>query len=187
MNSTLRQTVSSVSLYELTTPVEIASAQRLRYAVWRAEGAVINDPERETIADSHDDHASHWGVFDGNLLVGAARLCLHSKLHEAPDGTMFTGRGLPTPVASMNRLVVLKTHRGLGIGSRLDQTRIQKAKEWKARAIIIAPASTPERRQSLERQGFHFLEGVIGHPIWSPTVSTCACYLMFGTAEKFHD
>jgi len=187
MNTSLRQNASSVSLYELTTPAEIALAQRLRYSVWRAEGAVIHNPETELIADYHDQHASHWGVFDGDLLVAAARLCLHANLHDAPDGQMFTGADLPVPVASMNRLVVLKTHRGLGIGGRLDRVRIQKAKEWKARTVIIAPAYTLARRQSLEGLGFHFLDGVTGHPVWSPTVSICACYLILGTEENLHD
>jgi GNAT superfamily N-acetyltransferase len=136
------------------------------------------------IADHHDDHATHWGVFDGGLLVGAARLCLHTQILEAPDGEMFVSRRLPTPVASMNRLIVVKSHRGFGIGGLLDEVRIQKAKDWAVRAIIIAPAFTLARRQSLEHRGFHFLEGVGGFAVWSPTVRICACYLLLNEAEK---
>ena len=179
--------IPSVSVRELTTLAEIQAAQRLRYTVWKSAGAVIHNPETEMIADYHDQHASHWGVFDGNLLVAAARLCLHTNLHDAPDEQMFAGADLPVPVASMNRLVVLETHRGLGIGGRLDRARIQKAIEWKARAVIIAPAYTLARRQSLEKLGFYFLEGVTGHAIWSPTVSICACYLILSTKENLHD
>jgi GNAT superfamily N-acetyltransferase len=179
--------ISSASVRELTTVAEINAAQRLRYVVWQSEGAAIHHPEREIIADEHDDHATHWGVFDGDLLVGAARLCLHTELRDAPDGEMFANRGLPSPIASMNRLVVLRSHRGLGIGSQLDEVRIQKAKEWEARAIIITPSNIAARRQALEKRGFHFLDGVMGHPIWSPTVCMCACYLTLPWLEAPHD
>jgi len=171
------QSISSASICELTTEDDIHAAQRLRYTVWQSEGAVIHQPEKGVIADEHDEHATHWGVFDKDLLIGAARLCLHSELRDAPDGEMFASRGLPSPIASMNRLVVLRSYRGHGIGRQLDEIRIQKAKEWNARTIIVTPANIVARRQALERNGFHFLEGVIGHPIWSPTVCMCACYL----------
>jgi GNAT superfamily N-acetyltransferase len=179
------QRVSSIFVCELTTASKIQAIQRLRYSVRQAEGAVIHHAEREIIADHHDDHATHWGVFDGDQLVGGARLCFHAELSEAPDGEMFADKGLPTPIASMNRLVVLKTHRGRGIGSQLDEVR--KAKEWEARAVIIAPANIAARRQALERRGFRFLEGVTGHPIWSPTVRVCACYLNLNTPAAPHD
>ena len=179
--------IPSVSVRELTTSAEIQAAQRLRYTVWKSAGAEIISAETEMIADYHDQHASHWGVFDGDLLVAAARLCLHAHLHDAPDGQMFAGTDLPVPVANMNRLVVLETHRRLGIGGQLDRVRIQRAKEWNARAVIIAPAYTLARRQSLEGLGFHFLEGVTGHPIWSPTVSNWACYLILSTKENIDD
>jgi len=178
------RTKSSISLRELATEAEIASAHRLRYAVWQAEGAVIHHPEQEMIVDHHDGHACHWGVFDEGLLVAAARLCLHSDICEAPDGEMFADRGLPTPVASMNRLVVSRTHRGLGIASKLDGVRIQKAMEWRAATLIVAPVLNLARRQSLERQGFRFLEGVTGHSTWSPTVRIGACYLPLPEASK---
>ncbi|MBB5061009.1 GNAT superfamily N-acetyltransferase [Granulicella aggregans] len=178
---------SSVSVRELTTLAEIRAAQRLRYTVWKSEGAVIHNQETETIADYHDEHASHWGVFDGSTIVAAARLCLHANLNDAPDGSMFAQADVALPVASMNRLVVLKTHRGLGIGGRLDLVRIQRAKEWNARTVIIAPAYTPARRQSLERLGFDFLEGVTGHAVWSPSVTICACYLILGSTWDLHE
>ncbi len=174
----------SVSLCELTSAVEIASAQRLRYAVWQAEGAVIHHPEREMIVDSHDEHACHWGVFDEGLLVAAARLCLHSDICEAPEGEMFADKGLLTPVVSMNRLVVSRTHRGLGIASKLDDVRIQKAKEWRAATILATPVSIVARLRSLEQQGFQFLEGVAGYATWSPTVRISACYLPLPEASK---
>jgi putative hemolysin len=74
----------SVSLCQLNTPADLQEAQRLRYDVWQSEGAEVHHSERRLIADEHDDHAAHWGVFDKELLVGAARLCLHRELREAP-------------------------------------------------------------------------------------------------------
>ena len=74
--------------------------------------------------DDHDEHACHWGVFDGNLLVAAARLCLHDEICEAPGGELFVNKGLRSPVASMNRLVVSRSHGGRGLASRLDEVRI---------------------------------------------------------------
>jgi GNAT superfamily N-acetyltransferase len=177
----------SISLCQLAAPADIQAAQRLRYDVWQSEGVAIHHPERAIIADGHDDHATHWGVFDGDSLVGAARLCLHSDLREAPDGEMFINRGLRSPVASMNRLVVLRSHRGLGIGSQLDEVRIQKAKKWDVPTIITTPVNVAARRQALEKHGFHFLEGAIGHPIWSPTVCTCAYYLTLRSLEAPYD
>jgi GNAT superfamily N-acetyltransferase len=173
-----------LSLCELSKEAQIRAAQRLRFSVWHSEGALIYNPEREMIADHHDDHAIHWGMFDGDLLVGAARLCLHGEIPEAPDGEMFVNRGLPTPIASMNRLVVLRSHRGLGIGGRLDELRVQRANDLGARAVIVTPADVVARRQALQRRGFQFLEGVVGHPSWSPTVQVCACYLIIERTER---
>src|SRR5580658_9945340 len=104
------------STRELVALSEIEAAQRLRYTVWQSEGVVIHHAERKVIADHHDEHAIHWGVFDGDHLVGAARLCIHDRLAEAPDSEMFVTADIQSPVASMNRLVVLGSHRGRGIG-----------------------------------------------------------------------
>jgi hypothetical protein len=92
---------ATMEIQRLTAASEIAACQRLRFEVWSAEGVELSNPEAATIADSHDDHAMHWGVFDGTRLVGAARLCLHEALAEAPDGDLFTGLTIPSPVASM--------------------------------------------------------------------------------------
>ena len=146
--------------------------------MWRAEGALIHHPERQAIADSHDDHAMHWGAFHQGQLVGAARLCLHQQLSDAPDAEMFVGSNIPAPVASLNRLVVLSRLRGLGIAALLDQVRIDHAKQSGARAIIVTPTDALSRRRSLGSRGFQFLAGVVGHPIWSPSVMVCACYLI---------
>jgi len=181
----LRRTESSPygSVRELIAAAEIQAAQRLRYTVWQSEGVVIHDTEREAIADHHDDHATHWAVFDGDQIVGAARLCLHDELAEAPDAEMYVGVDIPSPVASMNRLVVLKSYRGQGIGGLLDQVRIQKARELGAHTVVIAPVNVNSRKQSLRKMGFQVRSEVTGRAKWSPTVEICACYLILDQIE----
>jgi GNAT superfamily N-acetyltransferase len=178
---------SSGSVRELVAASEVEAAQRLRYTVWRSEGVMIHHSERESIADHHDDHATHWGVFDGDQLVGAARLCLHDELDEAPDAELFVNADIPAPVASMNRLVVLKSYRGRGIGGLLDHVRIQKARELSARTVIIAPVNVDSRKKSLSGLGFHVLSKVTGHAKWSPTVEICFCYLVLSQVSAVDD
>src|SRR3984885_11160171 len=175
---------ATMEMRRLCAASEIAASQRLRYEVWSGEGVELRQPEAGTIADSHDDHAMHWGAFDGTRLVGAARLCLHETVAEAPDGDLFTGLNIPAPIASMNRLVVIKSHRGHGVGKQLDQVRIQQGKASGAQTIIVAPVISPSRKHSLETQGFcvHFER--LGRAVWSPTVQICPCYLIFGSTEQ---
>jgi GNAT superfamily N-acetyltransferase len=167
---------------QLTAATEIVAAQRLRYTVWRSEGVLIRSAEADMIADHHDEHGIHWGSFDGDLLVGAARLCLHDSISEAPDGEMFAGTRLSGPVASMNRMIVLKNYRGRGIGSQLDELRIARARTLGADTIIATPVNALSRKLSFARRGFTFLTGVsMGDPVYAPTIEICACYLVLGT------
>jgi hypothetical protein len=171
---------ATMEIRRLCAASEIEASQRLRYEVWSAEGVELNEPETGTIADSHDDHAMHWGAFDGTRLVGAARLCRHETLAEAPDGDLFTGLNIPAPVASMNRLVVVGSHRRSGIGKKLDQIRILQGRVSGARSIIATPVISLSRKRSLEAQGFSVHSERLGRPIWSPTVQICPCYLIIG-------
>lgn len=174
---------ASVEIRRLYVASEIAASQRLRYEVWSAEGVQLSQPEAGTIADSHDDHAMHWGAFDGTRLVAATRLCLHESLAESPDGELFAGLAVPAPIASINRLVALKSHRGRGIGYQLDQRRIQEARALGARTIIGTCVNAKSRRQALTAEGFLFMSARAGHPIWSPTVEICPCYLRLESKE----
>jgi GNAT superfamily N-acetyltransferase len=172
-----------MEIRRLAAATEIAACQRLRYEVWSAEGVELTKPEAGMIADSHDDHAMHWGVFDGTQLVGAARLCFHETLVEAPDGELFVGLEIPTPIASINRLVALKSHRGRGIGNQLDRRRIEEARAMGARTIIGTCVNADSRRHALAAQGFLFTAERVGHPIWSPIVEICPCYLRLISTE----
>ena len=82
----------------------------LRYRVWAREKQLFEAIERlGLIRDDHDGHARHWGVFsDYSNVVASARLCIHDKQEDVPDGDYydFNGVRFPAPVASLNRLVV---------------------------------------------------------------------------------
>lgn len=180
------QGISSASICELTTEADIRAAQELRYKVWQLEGAVIEQPELGIITDKHDDHAIHWGAFDEGRLIGSARLCLHENLTDAPDGELFSHIDLPTPIASMNRMVVLNTHRGIGIGTKFDDVRLCKARSLGAAAIIATPIVQLPRKHSFIRRGFHFLPGVfLGNLTYAPTIPISACYLVLENSTSF--
>lgn len=158
------------------TPI-LAEVQRLRFCVWKAEGVKLHDETSGTIADPHDDHALHWAVFDGDCLVGAARLCIHDRRADVPDAHLLSGLRLPEPVASMNRLVVLRSHRGLGIGMSLDRQRVEKATQMGARSIAVTAVDYDRRCSQLIRLGFAFEESASGYALWSPTVQVRAASL----------
>ena len=163
---------------------EIERAQRLRYEVWRAEGAVLANAESGKIEDAHDYHALHWGAFDGEELVGSARLCVHESIDDAPDASMFAGVNLPEPVASMNRLVILRPFRGNGIGRSLDEVRLEAARLLGARSTLATPVDVSAREQSLARLGFTRLQNVRGNPCWSQSVSILAYYMVLSSGER---
>jgi GNAT superfamily N-acetyltransferase len=170
--------LTHIEARELDSSPLIQAAQRLRHTVWQEEGVELHDSPDQMIADSHDQHAHHWGIFDGDVLIGTARLCIHMHISEAPEGEMFVGVDLPTPIASLNRMGVLKPHRGRGLGRHLDDLRIAKARELGASVVIGTPRNIEPRRRSMQRRGFKFLPGVLGHPTWSPSFEICACYLI---------
>jgi GNAT superfamily N-acetyltransferase len=174
-----------IEVRELHSLKEIETAQRLRFEVWQAEGAAIHNPEEGKIADSHDDHATHWAAFHPQHgMIGSARLCLHDELHQCPDGAMFAGVKLPVPVANLNRLVVKREFRKHGIATKLDEARVAKAREIGAAAIIVGPINTQHRNTALESRGFNFLPGITYYPSWNSNVLCCACYLIPGTQEQ---
>lgn len=144
--------------------------------MWKAEGVTLYDEFAGAIADPHDEHALHWGVFDGGRLVGAARLCIHDQQSDVPDALLFAGITLPTPVASMNRLVVLREYRGFGIGRALDQNRVEAARSMGACAIVVGPVDRDRRPEQLQGMGFTLLPGPPVQTTWSSSVRARACY-----------
>lgn len=160
---------------QVTGPI-VAEIQRFRYQVWKAEGATLYDETSGMIADWHDEHALHWGVYDQDRLIAAARLCIHDRQSDVPDTSLFAAIDLPTPIASMNRLVVLREYRGMGLSSVLDGTRIGAAGRSGARVITAAAVTRRSRIDQLQKEGFTFLDGDPAPTPWSPTVQTRPCY-----------
>jgi GNAT superfamily N-acetyltransferase len=106
--------------------------------------------------DEFDDTAMHWGIFDEeNNLIAAARLSVHRNINELPDRFLFSDiwdKELPAPIASLNRLSVATSYRGLGLSGQLDRIRIQKARRIGCRCIC---GTTHGKRQlKLQEEGF---------------------------------
>jgi len=167
-----------VSIKRAESAGDIAAIQAFRFRIWsEQEGVRLNDMESGLIADLHDGHAYHWGAYDGGVLVGSARLCIHNDLESAPDGEMFTGLPIPVPAASLNRLVIDRAHRGHGLAARLDAARLSVARTMGAKVVIITPMARAGRIQYLSNLGFLAVPRY-GAPIWSSEVSITVMYLI---------
>jgi GNAT superfamily N-acetyltransferase len=167
----------------LLTRVEIPGAQELRFAVWTAEGVDVRYPATKKIACSHDHHSVHWGAFDGDRLIGSARLCVHANVEEAPDGHLFAHHQIPLPVASLNRLVLEKAYRGLGIGKALDHVRVEFARRARVRALLATAVSRESRILAFRKMGFQFLPGSQGTASWADNFAIYPCVRIFLSDE----
>jgi GNAT superfamily N-acetyltransferase len=167
----------------LLTDDEIPRAQELRFEVWRAEGIAVKCPETKKIACSHDRHSVHWGAFDEDLLIGSARLCIHATVEDAPDGYLFIHHQIPLPVASLNRLVLKKAYRGLGIGRALDQVRVEFARRARVRALLATAVNRESRILAFRKMGFQFLPGTQGTASWADNFAIYPCVRIFLSDE----
>merc|ERR1711988_102809 len=99
--------------------------------------------------------ATHWVIEDEEgKLVGAARMIMHNDLVEggSADTVLWVGRGLPLPTATFSRTVVLKEHRGKGLGMVLNKAMFEAAREAGAASIIVSASEVNAR--ILLRLGF---------------------------------
>jgi GNAT superfamily N-acetyltransferase len=127
----------------------------LRVRAWRTE--VPQAADMKTWLDEFDRIARHWAVFNGDNPVAAARLSVHSSLDGVPDAEVFVEffrEPLPTPIASLNRLVVDPTVRGLGLSEKLDGVRMAAAEEMGCGCVIGSTSSGIRRLRQLEKAGF---------------------------------
>jgi len=133
----------------------LAEIGRLRVRAWSTETAAAE--AMGSWLDEFDGAAAHWVVFDGGKLVAAARLSIHLDLAKVPDAESYEGvfREPPVgPIASLNRLVVDPSARGLGLSKRLDLVRLQAAEAYGCRSAILSTASGPHRVRQLIGWGF---------------------------------
>lgn len=143
-------------------PTEITGSEfvpltfRLRYEIWSREAELRADLHSQgLITDEHDLHARHWAVFDGDKVLAAARMCVHDQQTDSPDFVAFSQVRLPTPVATINRLVVHPSARKLGLAYKLDHCRIEAAKQDGAKCVI--GTAVQERIAPLQRLGFQLI------------------------------
>ena len=155
--------MADVQIREITGIELVPLTFRLRFEVWSEEAELTNDVQAQgLITDAHDGHARHWAAFDGEEIVGAARMCIHAIQEETPDAPMFHGTRLPAPIATINRLVVSKRWRRLGIARQLDLCRIQAARENGAACVVISAFNW--RINSLQALEFKLTEFRWGPP-----------------------
>ena len=127
---------------------------KLRVAAWSRNITVGNVPGDEWI-DEFDSDARHFGIYDGEQLIAAARFSVHVAIEDVPESDVYRGvfqSPLKAPVASLNRLVTHPDYRGLGCTFYLDRVRLQKAKEMGCTCAILHVGD--ERIEHLERLGF---------------------------------
>ena len=132
---------------------------RLRVEVWRAEGAIDEERFRDGVwIDEFDAGARHWVVVDdAGKLVAAARLTLHARLADSPDGYVWldAGRELSSPIANVAKLVVARRARRRGLAMALNRVRLERARDLGAFTATVT-ASSANARLLAAREGFTY-------------------------------
>ena len=136
---------ASNQLFELVTD--------LRHLCWGDSLSSL-----DLLDDGHDSHALHFVLLDQDIVIAAARLCVHELLADVPDPHLFvtTNRPLPAPLGCINRLVVHPKYRKLGIASILDQVRTEATKQLGCKTMLVAwnEHSGIQRRNAIQAQEF---------------------------------
>lgn len=142
-----------IQIREITASEVVPLTFRLRFEVWSDETQLTARVRAQRIlSDQHDLHARHWAAFDGDEMVAAARMCIHSLREESPDAQIFHEMPIPVPVATNNYLVVKRAFQRRGIARQLDIFRIHAAREGNAACVVL---TTLDRRiGQLEQLGF---------------------------------
>ena len=150
-------TAQCVSVVDGDTLAEIG---RLRIAAWEADGSrpAFAPASDDSWIDPHDEHAHHWVIRWRDTIVASARMCIHSTLQEMPDCECLVGLegAILLAAASLNRLVVHPSFRGMHLGPRFDQVRIAKAKQLGA-AGTFGTTHAKGRLRDLNDAGFVLL------------------------------
>jgi hypothetical protein len=142
-----------IQIREITASEVVPLTFRMRFEVWSDETQLTARVRAQRIlSDQHDLHARHWAAFDGDEMVAAARMCIHSLREESPDAQVFHEMPIPVPVATNNYLVVKRAFQRRGIARQLDIFRIHAAREGNAACVVL---TTLDRRiGQLEQLGF---------------------------------
>src|SRR5262245_52657152 len=67
---------------------------RLRVSAWKNFFPKIAE-RTDCWLDDYDRMARHWVVFEGETIVGAARLSMHQRFSELPEADLYSELELP--------------------------------------------------------------------------------------------
>lgn len=130
----------------------------LRARAWKDR--VPDFPDIPSWSDEFDENAMHWAFFDHGTPVAAARLTIHSRLNLVPNPEVFAAvlpPDLTGPIAVLTRLVVDQRHRGQGLSTALDHTRIRSARSAGCRCVIGSTFAGQKRLDQMVGYGFQIL------------------------------
>jgi GNAT superfamily N-acetyltransferase len=140
----------------------LAAIHQLRLRAWAAEGLLPPGTRPDgSFTDPLDESARHWVVHAGGILVGAARLTVHTCGDELPDADQRHPKtvALPGPVAALNRLVICPDHRGRRFARLLDQARVEAARA--SGCLFAVVAAHGPRVSALQACGFAVACGAV--------------------------
>eukprot|EP01040_Poterioochromonas_malhamensis_P004040 gene4040-4324_t len=132
---------------------------KFRYDLWVGETNVNHSlfPDGIWLEDI-DRQARHWVARNSETkeLLGVARLTIHPTIDDNPDGYLWIKNNLTdrlkSPVAHLCKLAVSSSARGLGIGQKLSEIRIEAAKLSGAQSVIVT--ASPANASILGKLGF---------------------------------
>eukprot|EP01037_Dinobryon_pediforme_P014945 gene14946-15083_t len=113
-------------------------------------------------------------------------MCVHHRIEDAPDGHLFAGLSMPTPVASINRLVIRRPYRAQGLAARFDEIRIKTAQSNGVKTMIATPLRGQKRIQYLQSVGFEAANNS-GIAEWSSNVTIVAMILRFYALDRSNE
>ena len=104
------------------------------------------------------DSAKQWIVTsgEGSIIAASARLTIHNPddILVYRDVQLWQSLGIPIayPICDLGRLVVDSRFRRLGIAQELNRLRIEEARRWGAKTIVVTASDGNVRL--LEKSGF---------------------------------
>ena len=144
--------------FPVVDPSVLEEIIELRKSIWLNEPSLVDgrqiNIEAVMLRNAHDDHGFHWIIKAKESIVAAARLCIHEAAEELPYQAEFHHlvTDIPTPIASLNGLVVHPSMRRQGLTVPLTGVRIEAARTKGARSVIVLAA--PNRVAPLRGLGF---------------------------------
>lgn len=161
MIHTLFMPERGLELSEVLYPERMLDIGKFRIHGWKNEEGISQSFfSREYWIDTLDQRSYHWIISSNDTIIAAARLSLHTSLDDVPYARLLKPEHRVhfenKLIASINRLVVDPSYRGLGLSKLLDQVRIERALAQKAEMMIAFPQLI--RLVPLMKKGFTLIE-----------------------------